>query len=133
MALVDLYALAKPSHVALVLASGGLFVVRGLAVLAGAGWAMARPVRLASYAVDTGLLAAGVALVAMLRLNPVEVPWLGVKLAMLPVYIVLGSMALKRARTARVAWLAAAVACYAFMISVARTRDPLGFLRFVAG
>lgn len=130
MTFVELYPIVKPSHVALVLASGSLFIVRGCAALAGAGWAMAKPLRLTSYAIDIGLLAAGLALLAMLHLDPFAVTWLGVKLAMLPVYIVCGSMALKRARSARAAWFAAAVACFVFMISVARTHDPLGFLRF---
>ena len=131
MALADFYAVVKPAHVALALASGGLFAVRGTAVLAGAPWAMARSVRLTSYSIDTALLFAGVTLLALLRLNPFSTPWLGVKLALLPVYIVFGSMALKRARSARILWFAAAVLCYALMISVARSHDPLGFLRFV--
>ena|SRR5437867_865819 len=129
MALVDLYSAVRPAHVALVLASGGLFVLRGGAVLAGAGWPMARPLRVLSYAIDTALLAAGLALAVMLRLNPLVVSWLGVKLGLLSIYIVFGSMALKRARSARIVWFAAAVLCYAFMVSVARSHDPLGFLR----
>jgi uncharacterized membrane protein SirB2 len=131
MSLGDFYLVLKPAHIALVLASGGLFVLRGAAVLAGSGWAMARPLRLASYAIDTGLLAAGLALLAILQLDPFAVPWLSIKLAVLPVYIVMGSMALKRARVARGAWFAGAVLCYVFMISVARTRDPIGLLRIV--
>jgi uncharacterized membrane protein SirB2 len=99
--LVELYPVVKPVHVALVLASGALFVVRGAAVLAHKPWGMQRPLRVSSYAIDTGLLVAGLLLLAMLRMNPVATPWLGVKLTLLPVYIVLGSMALKRARSAR--------------------------------
>ena len=128
--LVELYPAIKPIHVALVLASGALFAVRGAAVLAHATWAMARPLRLTSYAIDSGLLVAGVMLAVMLRMNPAAVPWLGVKLALLVVYIVLGSLALKRARSARAAWYVAALLVYLFMISVARQHDPWGFLRF---
>ena len=131
MAFVDAYPIVKLAHVALVLASGGLFVMRGGAVLAEARWPMVRPLRWLSYAIDTALLGAGLTLWAILQLNPFLVPWLGVKLALLPIYIVLGSMALKRARSARIIWFAAAVLCYAFMISVARSHDPLGFVRFV--
>jgi uncharacterized membrane protein SirB2 len=131
MALVELYSAVKATHVALVLLSGGLFVLRGGASLAGAEWAMERPLRLLSYAIDTALLGAGLTLLVMLRLHPFAVPWLGVKLALLPIYIVFGSMALKRARSARLLWFAAAVLCYALMISIARSHDPLGFVRFV--
>ena len=47
MDVVERYPVVKPIHVALVLASGGLFVVRGIGVLAGSGWAMVRPLRFA--------------------------------------------------------------------------------------
>jgi uncharacterized membrane protein SirB2 len=130
---VELYPPLKATHVGLVLASGALFVVRGAAVLAGRPWAMARPLRLTSYTIDTGLLVAGILLAVMLAMSPSGTPWLAVKLALLPVYIVIGSMALKRARSARAAWYAAAVVVYLFMISVARQHDPLGFLRSLAG
>ena len=119
----EYYPTLKALHVALVLASGALFMARGAGVLASATWPMTRPARVTSYVIDTGLLAAGIALLALLALDPTRVPWLGVKLALLPVYIVLGTMALKRARSARAAWFAAALACYALMISIARSRS----------
>ncbi len=37
------YPTLKSAHIGLVLASGGLFVLRGALVLAGQGWAMAKP------------------------------------------------------------------------------------------
>jgi uncharacterized membrane protein SirB2 len=125
------YPQLKSAHIVLVLASGGLFALRGALVLAGQGWAMARPWRLLSYGIDTLLLAAGVMLWAGLSLSPVASPWLGVKLLLLVLYVVLGSLALKRARTpaARCASYAAALGVYLFMASVARAHDPLGFLR----
>ena len=43
-----------------------LFVLRGAAVQVGMRWPRSKPVRLASYAIDTGLLAAGLWLVAIL-------------------------------------------------------------------
>ncbi|MDH4050325.1 MAG: SirB2 family protein [Rubrivivax sp.] len=45
------------------------------------------------------LLAAGAALWAALQPNPVQQAWLGTKLLLLIVYISLGTMALRRART----------------------------------
>jgi uncharacterized membrane protein SirB2 len=125
------YAQLKSAHIVLVLASGGLFALRGALVLAGQGWAMAPPWRLLSHGIDTLLLAAGVTLWAGLSLSPVASPWLGVKLLLLVAYVVLGSLALKRARTAaaRGASYAAALGVYLFMASAARAHDPLGFLR----
>jgi uncharacterized membrane protein SirB2 len=89
---------------------------------------MAPPLRGACVAIDTLLLAAGVTLWALLSLQPLRDAWLGTKLALLLVYVVLGTLALKRAS----AWAyAAALACYLFMVSVALARHPLGALRAV--
>ena len=54
--------------------------------------------------------------------------WLTVKVLLLVVYIVLGSLALKRARNAQARWVSyvAALAVFAFIISVARAHQPLG-------
>lgn len=135
MTLAHWYPVLKHLHIGLVLLSGALFALRGLALLRGQGWAMARPVRLSSYVIDTGLLGAGVSLWWLLGLNPARELWLGTKLVLLLLYIVLGSLALKRARgrAARVAAFVAALACYAFMLSVARWHHPLGLFSPLAG
>jgi uncharacterized membrane protein SirB2 len=67
----------------------------------------------------------------LLSLNPVVSPWLGAKMLLLVLYIVLGSLALKRARTpaARRASYAGALMVYTFMASVALSHHPLGFLQ----
>ena len=54
--------------------------------------------------------------------------WLTAKVLLLVAYIVLGSYALKRAktRTARLAYTGAAVAVFVFIVSIARTHNPLG-------
>ncbi len=125
------YLQIKEAHIGLVLASGALFAVRGALVLAGRGWAMAKPWRMTSYGIDTALLMAGVMLWAGLSLNPASSPWLGAKLTLLVLYIVLGSLALKRARspTARAASYVAALGVYLFMVSVALAHQPLGLLQ----
>lgn len=125
------YSLLKLAHIGLVLVSGGLFALRGALLLAGQSWAMARPWRLLTYGIDTLLLTAGVTLWVLLSLNPVASPWLGVKLLLLVLYIVLGSLALKRARApaARRASYAGALMVYLFMVSVALSHHPLGFLQ----
>jgi len=130
MTLATLYPAIKAAHVGLVLASGSLFALRGLGVLAGVALAMRTPVRRLSYAIDTALLAAALLLLLTLGLNPFTTPWLAAKLVLLLVYIALGSLALKRARTrARRAWaFGAALLCFAAMLAIARQHDPWGFL-----
>lgn len=118
-------------HVALVVASGSLFALRGIAVLVDAQWPMRRTARVASVVIDTALLGAGVALWTILGLNPLRESWLGAKLLLLVAYIVLGSFALKRARhtMVRAGFLMAALIVFATMLSVALTRHPLGIWR----
>jgi uncharacterized membrane protein SirB2 len=130
MALIDYYLPVRQVHLMAVTLSLGLFASRGLAVLAGQGWATTRRLRLASVAIDTVLLAAGATLWAMLGLNPGRDTWLGIKLLLLLAYIVLGSFALRRARTRRLkAWCyGAALACAAWMVSIALAHHPAGLL-----
>lgn len=128
--MLEYYLQIKQTHIALALTSGGLFTLRGLAVLCGGRWAMAAPVRYVSYSIDTALLTAALMLLVILKLNPFLTPWLGVKLTLLVAYIVLGSLALKRARHGRTRILAylSAMVCFGFMYSIARPHHPLGFL-----
>jgi uncharacterized membrane protein SirB2 len=58
-----------------------------------------------------------------------------VKVTLVIVYIVLGSFALKRARTrrARLAFTGAALLVFAVVISIARTHSPLGFIVWLRG
>ena len=123
------YPQLKQAHIGLVAASGLLFAVRGASQLAGQRWAMRRGWRWLSYIIDTVLLGAGVTLWALLSLNPAHSPWLAFKLALLVLYIGLGSLALKRGPTAAVRQrsYAAALATYLFMATVAVAHHPLGF------
>lgn len=132
--MIEFYLQIKSVHVAMVIASGLLFALRGAAVLAGARWAMAAPLRYLSYAIDTTLLTAALMLLTALKLNPFVVPWLSVKLALLVLYVLLGSLALKRARSrrARAGSYVAALATFAFMVFVARAHHPLGLLQGLA-
>jgi uncharacterized membrane protein SirB2 len=128
--MLELYPQIKAAHIALVLASGGLFAARGLLVLLGQRWAMAAPLRYLSYSIDSALLTAALMLLVVLKLNPFTTGWLLMKLGLLVSYVVLGSLALKRARTPaaqRICYLAA-LATFAGMYSVARAHHPLGLL-----
>jgi len=119
------YPLLRHAHITLAALSVLLFFVRGLGVLAGARWPMAGALRAASVAFDSLLLAAGVTLAVLLQVSQA---WLPVKLGLLVAYIVLGSLALKRAPTkaAKAASFVAALVCMGLLVSVARSRSPLG-------
>lgn len=125
------YIAIKHAHIACVGLSVSLFALRGLAVLAGWSFGNHAWARRLSMAVDTCLLIFGVWLVVLLGLNPILVPWLGLKLLLLVVYIVLGVFALKRASSWRGKLLCylAALAVVFWMFGMARAHDPMSWLR----
>ncbi len=127
--MIEFYVPIKSVHIAAVLASGGLFALRGSLLLAGVRWAMSAPLRYLSYTIDTVLLTAALMLATLLPGAVFANGWLAVKLTLLVVYVALGSFALKRGRSQRIRALCfvAALTVYAFMYSVARTHQPLGW------
>jgi len=125
------YAQIKWVHIVAVLMSGGLFLARGLLVQSGrARWAMAPPTRYASYGIDTVLLASALMLVMALPGALFANQWLTVKIALVILYIGLGTAALKRAPTPRARALSfvAALVVYVFIIGIALAHHPLGWL-----
>lgn len=131
--MIEFYPEIKWVHVAAVICSGLLFAIRATAQLAGAKWTMAAPLRYLSYLIDTTLLTAALMLATMLRQYPFVHGWLTAKVLLLVVYIVLGSFALKRARTFRVrlTCFLAALSLYLFIASVARAHDPRGLFAWL--
>lgn len=115
-------------HIGCVIASGSLFFVRGCMRLAGWPAANHRALRSVSVAIDMTLLAAAIALTMIIHQYPFVQAWLTVKVLLLVVYIVLGTFALKRGRTPRVRGVSfiAALAVFLFIVSVARTQNPIG-------
>ena len=65
----------------------------------------------------------------LLGYHPLQQTWLGLKLALLVVYIVLGSFALKRGRTRsqRLVFFIAALAVVLGMVGIALARHPAGW------
>jgi uncharacterized membrane protein SirB2 len=128
MPMLEFYPAIKCVHIAAVIASGSLFALRGAGTLAGARWPMWATLRFLSYGIDTVLLTAALMLVTILHQYPLAQGWLTAKVCLLVVYIVLGSLALKRARTPQSrAWCyAAALAVFLFIVSIARAHHPLG-------
>ena len=131
--MIAFYLQIKLVHVLAVLASGSLFALRGAALLAGQRWAMATPLRYLSYSIDTVLLTAALMLLTILPRGMFANGWLALKLVLLVVYVVLGSLALKRARSDRARRIAygAALLTYLYMLGVARTHHPLGWLHWL--
>ena len=129
------YATLKLVHLSAVALSILGFFIRGLASFAGASWLRSRMALALPHVVDTVLLLSALSLAWMLRLTPGNSSWLLAKIVGLVVYVLLGILALRpnRPRAVRVtAWLAA-LATVGWIVSVAVTKTPLGFLSSLAG
>ena len=122
------YLQIKWVHIWAVILSGSLFALRGQLMLARSRLTNHAALRYLSYAIDTTLLTAALMLVTILHQYPFVQAWLTVKVLLLVVYIVLGTLALKRGRTrgVQVACYVAALAVFAFIASVARAHNPWG-------
>jgi uncharacterized membrane protein SirB2 len=126
---IEYYAQIRSAHILTVVLSGGLFAVRGVGVLAGARWPIHAALRYSSYAIDTALLTAALMLVAVVPAAMFANHWLTVKLVLVMVYVVLGTMALKRASTARgkLICYVAALVVFGLIVGIARRHSPLGW------
>lgn len=124
------YLLLKTLHVSAVILSGTGFALRFAGRLAGASWVDARATRILPHIIDTVLLFSAVALVITLGINPVVHGWLMVKIVALLAYIALGMVALKasRPRAVRLSAGLAALVLFLFIVSVAISKQPAGFL-----
>ncbi len=116
-------------HAGLALLSLLGFVIRGVWMMRGSPMLTRRWVKIAPHFIDTLLLLSGVTLVIHYRIYPTEQSWLAAKLLALVVYIVVGSIALKRGKTRviRVTAFFAALMVFAYMLAVANTRLPMPF------
>ena len=119
----------KLLHVCAVSLSVAGFALRGGWMLVGSPLLEHRLTRALPHVVDTVLLASGVALAVGFHFHPLEQPWLLAKLLALPVYVVLGALALRRARSPRVRAVCFALALFTafYMVGAALRHSPLSF------
>jgi uncharacterized membrane protein SirB2 len=133
--MAEYYLALRHAHIALVVLSVSLFVLRGGLVLARSPAHDPVWLKYPSYLIDTLLLTAALMLTTVIRQYPFATDWLTMKVALLVIYVVLGSIALKRGRTraVRVTAFVAALMTVAFLFSVARAHHPLGVVAGALG
>lgn len=121
------YLALRHLHIACVILSVGLLVVRAGLLLS--GQPRPRVLRWLPHVNDTVLLSAAVGLAVWSGQYPLQQSWLTAKVVALVIYILLGRQALREglAVSQRLLWLAAALACVGYIASVAVSRNPLPF------
>ncbi|OGU20473.1 MAG: regulator SirB [Hydrogenophilales bacterium RIFOXYD1_FULL_62_11] len=124
------YSLLKQLHLGTIALTLALFVLRGFWMMQKSPQLQARWVRIVPHLNDSLLLASGISLAVLTRQYPLVNGWLSAKLFALILYIVLGTIALKRGRTGgqRIAAWLAALLVFGYMVAVAITRDPAFFV-----
>lgn len=127
------YLAIKYLHVTSVVLSGSFFLLRGLWMLRESDLLQRRWVKVLPHIIDTLLLGSALVMVFWSRQYPFVQPWLTAKLLALVVYIVLGSVALKRGKTRAVrGWaFVAALATFAYIVAVAHTRQAMILFAFL--
>ena len=126
--MTEYYLALRSVHIACAMLTITLFVLRGGLMLADSPWQHNVVLRYLPHAVDTVLLTTALMLTSVIHQYPFAAGWLTTKVVLLVVYIVLGSIALKRGRTKqiRVAAFVAALVTIGYLVSVARAHHPLG-------
>ena len=124
------YSLLKQLHLTTIAITLALFVLRGIWMMTASPRLHARWVRIVPHVNDTLLLASGISLAVLLQQYPLVHGWLTAKFFALILYIVLGTIALKRGKTQgqRIAAWIAALLVFGYMVAVAITHDPSPFV-----
>lgn len=128
--MTEYYLALRHVHIGCAIVTIALFVFRGALMMVESPWLQGRVLRFLPHVVDTVLLTTALMLTTIVHQYPFVQGWLTMKVVLLVVYIVLGSIAIKRGRTKRVRVyaFAAALVTIAFLVTVARAHHPLGIL-----
>ncbi len=121
--------LVKIIHMSFVLLSISGFFARGVLMIRDSALLQRRWVKTVPHFVDTGLLLSAIILASQWGFAALEMPWLQAKIGALLVYILLGVVAIRPlfGKPVRItAWLAAMLT-FAYIVSVAITKNPLPF------
>ncbi len=124
------YLIVKSLHVLCAALTFASFTTRGIWMWRQSPLLQRRWVRVVPHVLDTVLLGSAAVLVLITHQYPVTAAWLNAKIAGLLLYIGLGSIALRRGRSMRVrrGAFVAALCAFAYIVLVARTRQPLPIL-----
>lgn len=117
----------KYLHIGCAIISYLLFLTRGIWMLQSSPRLQQRWVKIAPHIVDTVLLVSAITLAWQLALSPLAAPWLMAKIIALLLYIVLGTIALKRGKTLRIRlgfWIAAQLV-FLYIVLTAIKHNPV--------
>jgi len=120
----------KTVHVSCVILSISGFLLRGLWMILDSVLLANRWVKIFPHIIDTGLLLSAVFLVYSLKLSVFDHDWILAKIIALVIYVLLGTVALKRGKTKQIRMVALVLSIMTFLyiVSVALTKSVSGFM-----
>jgi uncharacterized membrane protein SirB2 len=121
----------KHLHLTFVALALLIFLLRGALMfmqspLLGKKW-----LKISPHIINTLMLVSGIALALQLQINPAEHSWLAAKLIAIALFIALGIALVKLSNplAKKILWFDALIV-FGYIVSVAITKNPLGFLAF---
>lgn len=123
-----MYLALKHIHLTFVALSLLAFFVRGVWLFMNSSMLSKKWVKILPHIISTILLVSGITLAVHLGLSPGSQPWLIAKIIGLVIYIGLGVATFKvpNPATRKILWVCALIV-FAYIVSVAITKNPLGF------
>ena len=120
-----MYSTLKLIHISTAILTISGFILRGTWMMSGSPNLERRIVRITPHIIDTIFLLSGIALILTLNLPVLNQPWLLMKFAALLVYILLGTIALRRGKTrqTRITAFLLALATFAYIAGVAMSKS----------
>ena len=127
---MTLFGFLKLLHVSCAFLSIAGFFLRGYWMASGNLLLQHRAAKVLPHLIDTLLLCSAIGMLLVWRLSPLEQGWVFAKILALLFYIGLGMVALRFGQTRKIrvsAWLLA-LCTAGYIVSVAYSKSPLGFL-----
>jgi len=123
-----MYEILKHTHLTALALSFLLFFIRGLLMMRESPLGKHRALIITPHVINLLLIGSGISLAVFMHLSPGNQPWLLVKLVALVFYIALGVLTFKHPKlfVRKIFWLLALI-IFAFIVSVAQSKNPLGF------
>lgn len=128
-----MYLAIKHLHILCVILSGAGFLLQGVWMLRRNPLLDHRMTRTVPHVIDTVFLGSAITLATMSGQFPFVAPWVTAKVSGLVVYILLGATALRWGATMRIRALAlgAALVTFSWIVSVALSKNPAGYLALI--
>lgn len=127
---MEIYPIVKHIHMTAAVLSLLGFILRGFWMLSDSHLLSKKPVKILPHIIDTILLVAAIYLVVITQMYPFVVNWITAKVLLLVVYIVAGTIALKRGKTKQIKIIAFVIALLSVIgiFGIASVKPALTFL-----